>query len=1227
MEVLPRIIKTPSAWLAAACLLFAAAALSAQGLNPANTGAGTSSASFSWTDDGSHYNAVLSDVNTFSSYLSSAVITGAARTYTGLNSNTTYYFQIKRTAAADASYEPAAAVTLTAAPSGVYFISEAFRSYLMTGGLIRVGWATNTNNPDTVYQVDYAQDNAFTGAVTASRNYPPVDIGGLEANATYYFRVRAVSRAGVPTSYSASASTATLALGLGGIGSAVHETSATVSWSPVSNPLTPSLNSEGSRLTLSLSPGMSPLLADWSTSDPDIASKDLAGLNANTTYYYAAGSLNPYGAMNSDYTRSFTTLSVRPQNLKFIGGVGAQTAALGWAALPAAPASASADGYRLEASTAGFGAGDVYLSTATGNVLNSTLTLSGLDPNTTYYFRAASININSNPNYSLTLSSITLSAPLSAGLLTTAAAPHSITVDLVSPLPSSPQRSTCEGYLLQASSQPFGSGSVIYSSASGTNLTASLTIYGLKPYTTYYLRIGSLNWSKTPNFTVLPPALTSIGQALASAQISAVWQSSVSASFSPIASDGYVLEASTVSYFTPLARSSVTVNAAAAGLTVTGLDENTPYYFRAGVLYNGATAYTLTTPGQRYTLPLPLTAQTIAGVFHTSATVSWTHLAAVSQKTGAASYRLEASTAADFSLLAYTAETGDLFSSSLTVQGLLPNTSYYFRAGTVNPDGAENYVYTPSTSTLANPAVQTPFTNFAPERLSVNWLANSNPPDTRYVVRFSSHSDYSSAVFSSATVNTYATFTGLSPNTTYYPEMTVFNRLNVPEGPSAFSPRATLAYVPGAATLSDSDIGVSSITFNWSYGQNLLGDTDYMAQISSSPVFDPPVLSVVTPANIHTFYGLISNATYYMRIAALSRTGDRTDWSNPVRAALTLPATAYVLSRADTFTGVMTDGFTLNWADNGNSSYTVYNIEISTYDTGLSDADNLSAWVRSSSAPVNGLSYTFKDLTLGSTYWARIQAQGQTGIAAYSVLTSTVTTLRSNQAGALATRGTTITLQASYGTISLFIPPGALGGSSRITLEPEDTFMPPLSAAAVLRPTGIGLTITRFPPVLVLNPVTITLPYRVSDLPAGIDPSRLVLALYDEEGSVWVPLPSVSDTAGHKVTAQTWHLSTFQLMEASAPASLAGAKIYPNPYTPSSVADVMHFTNLPPYAKIRIYTFLGELVKELSADIDGTAYWDGRNSGGQKAASGVYIALLRARDKSASRMMKIVIER
>ena len=1200
----------------AACLFFTASGtLGATGLNPQNAGVTTTSAVFSWTNDGSSYNAVISDTNTFITYVTSGIITGAAKTYPGLNSNTTYYFQIKRVGDTNASYEQVPAVTLAATPSGVHFHSEGFQSYLIASQ-IRVDWDTNNNHPETIYQVDYAPDEAFTNPVTTSRDYPPVDIGGLAANTTYYFKVRAVNRAGTPTTDSTAASTATLALGLSNIDNAVYETSATISWNTVSS-LIPALNSEGYKLNLSLSDDMTSLLYNWSTTNPDINTTDLPPLTRNTTYYYKVGSINPYGAINWGYNRSFTTLSAQPQDLQFTGtGVGIQTATLGWTALPASPASATADGYRLEASSTNFNSG-VYLTTATYNILNSTLTLSGLDANTTYYFRVAALNKNSDPHYSLGLSSITLSVPLSPILLATIAAPFTLTVNLSLPLPASPQSSSCEGYLLEGSSLTFGSGGYIYSSASYSNLTNSLTLDGLKSNTTYYLRIATLNWDKTPNFSALPEASTAIGERLASVPIAGVWQSSVAVSFASLASDGYILEASPVDYFDPIAASSSTTDASASGLTVTGLDENTPYYFRVGSLYNGATVYTLADPARRYTLPLPLNDLAITGVFYTSATVTWTALPAGPTAATAAGYHLEASTSADFGRLAYTASTNNPLIDGLTVRDLIPNTSYYFRTGTVNLDGAENYTYTPATSTLANPAIQAAFTDFAPGQLTVNWLDNSNPPDTVYFVRFSSHSDYSSAVFSSGTMNTYATFSGLSPNTTYYPEVTVINRLNVPEGPYNFSAMATLAFNPVPGIFSA--LGVSSITLNWGIGDNPPGDTDYKAEISSSPVFAPPVLSEVTLTNSSTFYGLVSNATYYLQVSALNRTGVGT-FPTSLGQALTLPATAYLLSSADTFSDLMTDGFTLHWAANGNSSHTLYNVEIST-------AEDFNSGASSTTAAVQGLSCVFKDLFLGATYWAQIQSEGQTGITSYFVKTSSVTTLRSSQAPALAAREVTVTLLTSYGLISLFIPSGSLQGATRITIEPKSSFMPPLSAVSVLRPTGIGLEVTRFPLVLISKPATITLPYRLSDLPAGIDSAKLILALYDETNGVWVPLPSVSDRANHKVTAQTWHLSTFQLMEASPSASLGAVKIYPNPYKPSSVADVMHFANMPPYAKVKIYTFLGELVKEFSADVNGMAYWDGKNSGGQKAASGVYIALLKTTDKSSGKMVKVVIER
>jgi hypothetical protein len=211
------------------------------------------------------------------------------------------------------------------------------------------------------------------------------------------------------------------------------------------------------------------------------------------------------------------------------------------------------------------------------------------------------------------------------------------------------------------------------------------------------------------------------------------------------------------------------------------------------------------------------------------------------------------------------------------------------------------------------------------------------------------------------------------------------------------------------------------------------------------------------------------------------------------------------------------------------------------------------------------------------------------------------------------------------------LPRGSIGSSTILTLTAltpsTATFSAPVSAVSQLTPTGVGLAITHRPPTTVFGAITITLPYRLTDLPLGTDTARLILALFDDKNAVWIPLPSVSDTAQHRVIGQTWHLSTFQIMQAQSETGLSKVKIYPNPYRPNSVSDVMHFTNMPPYAKVRFYTFLGELVRELKADVNGMAHWDGLNTDGRKAASGVYIAFIQSQDKKSGKSFKVALER
>jgi len=1201
--------------IAAACLLAAAAPVRAAVTSVTVTAYSTGSVNVAWAGGSSPYIAVLSTSAAFAGYVSSGSVAALAAAYPGLNPDTTYYFKVKSSIDADAAYLSTRTVTRVATPSGLYSVPEYFTAQSSRTAIVTIGWNTNNNPEATVYEVAYNSGGADTVAPYINPLGSPIDIAGLDANTLYNFKVRARSSNGSATAYTAVISTATPALRLSGLSDQVFQTSATVSWTPVDSAVQ-AQDSEGYSLDYSLSPSMSSPVA-WTTADPSVSARTLTPLAANTTYYYRAGTLNISGLANVEATRVFTTLSPAPAGLTR-GAVTEGSAAFSWTAL----APAEAMGYRLEAATGTFAAGEIVHSSTVYSAAQNSLTIVTLDSNTTYYFRVAGLNSAYAPNYGSRLSTVTLAQTVDAGFVTVAAEPQAITASFI-PLPGTPQAFAAEGYLLQGSTTNF-SGGTVYSSATYEyrEYQQSLTLTGLAPNNTYYLRLGSLNWQRTPNFSVLGSTRTGFPGNLAGVSLDNVWSSSAAVSFTPgIAAEGHVAEASVHRFFNTVAASSASPSGAISNLVIQGLSPNTTYYFRAGALYNGATVYSNTYPDYRQTLPLPLGGLAFAGVFRSSVTVNWDPLTNASQATSAESYLLQASTSPAFTGTLFSSATLNIGLDRLTIIGLSPNTSYYFRAGTVNLENSVNYTVTPATATLANPPVKQT-SAITPVTMTVKWLTNGNPPDTRYLVELDNDALFTSMEPSSTTVLSSATFSGLTPNTTYYSRVTAVNRLNRAIPAVNFDPYATSAYDPEYAPFLASEVGVSSLTARWN---NVVppvnpAGTYYQAWISSNTDFTGTVHSSVTLNLSAAFTGLLSDTSYHMRVSALNLTGVPSDPPVELGTALTRPATAYALPKAEAFFDMMTDGFSLRWEPNGNSSHTVYYVEASTRE------NNFSTII--SSRLVNSLSCTFSDLAIDTTYWLQIQARGQSGLQSAFVDAGSTRTLLSSQGNALALQEATVSLETSYGTISVLLPSGAIGGSTRLTIMPSTfTLAGPASAVSQLTPTGIGLVINHFPPTLVLGAITITLPYRIADLPPGIDRARLVLALYDEANAVWVPLPSVSDTANNLVVGQTWHLSTFQLMQSNPGTGLSAVKIYPNPYRPNSVSDVMHFANLPAGARVKIYTFLGELVRSLKADVNGMAHWDGNNDAGRAAASGVYIAFIRSSDKKSSKSFKVALER
>jgi len=138
----------------------------------------------------------------------------------------------------------------------------------------------------------------------------------------------------------------------------------------------------------------------------------------------------------------------------------------------------------------------------------------------------------------------------------------------------------------------------------------------------------------------------------------------------------------------------------------------------------------------------------------------------------------------------------------------------------------------------------------------------------------------------------------------------------------------------------------------------------------------------------------------------------------------------------------------------------------------------------------------------------------------------------------------------------------------------------------------------------------------------GVSPAVPVqsLALYtiDPAQGSWVPVSgAVLDTTNKIFTANVSHFSVYGLFGVAGPSDLSQLRVFPSPWRTGrggafDDARGIHFRGLTPAATIRIFTIRGEIVRRIDKQAsDGDeVIWDGRNSDGDKAVSGVYFYLV-----------------
>ncbi|MHB1050334.1 MAG: ice-binding family protein [Bacteroidota bacterium] len=534
-------------------------------------------------------------------------------------------------------------------------------------------------------------------------------------------------------------------------------------------------------------------------------------------------------------------------------------------------------------------------------------------------------------------------------------------------------------YRLQVSLDP-GFVTTVFNDSTITN--TSQVVSGLSIGTKYYWRVnskiagGSSAYSDVWSFTTitvpLPPVL--ILPAASATNVSTApnlsWSTSTGA-------NTYRLQVSTSSAFV----TTVYNNGALTGTSqsITGLIGGTVYYWRvsatnaAGTSAYSTRSFTTIAAGTP-TLVAPLDSAQNQSV---NPTLVWNVVP------GASSYRLQVSTSATFATTLYNDST--LTGTSQLISGLAVGTTYYWRVNSKISGQTSNYSDVWRFTTVAPPAVPilvSPLNAATNQTVNPTLIWNDVSGAETYRLQVSTSNTFATTVYNDSTrTSTSQVVTGLSIGTTYYWRV---NAKNI-AGTSAYSSirSFTTIVVPAAPALfSPADLAVNqpvNLNLIWI---DVPGAESYRLQVSTSNTFATTIYNDSTlTSTSQQMSGLAVGMTYYWRVNAKNTAG--TSVYSVVRSFTTIVVPAAPVLVAPLNLAVnQPANVTLIW--NSVPGATTYRLQVSTSNTFATTVYNDSTRT-STSQQMTGL-------TLGVTYYWRVNAKNLAGTSVYSTVWSFNTT-------------------------------------------------------------------------------------------------------------------------------------------------------------------------------------------------------------------------------------------
>jgi hypothetical protein len=543
----------------------------------------------------------------------------------------------------------------------------------------------------------------------------------------------------------------------------------------------------------------------------------LTSLSPQTLYYIRAFATNAAGTGYGD-EKTFRTLS-NPATVQATSLVANATSSsnidLSWTSATFPSTGATNKGYVLLRATA---PNNPTLGNSNGAAptagSNTTIVSSVIAENVTSISSSA-LAASTQYNYLLipytwdgtnatTYNYLTASAPTASATTTSGATPPVLTTSAATSVTSSGatlngeitsdggSSVTARGFVYSTSDNTptIGEGGVTdQSSGSGTG-TFNSSVSSLSPNTTYYYQAYATSASGTSyggvvSFTTLKAEPSAQATTLL---FSSITTSSFSTAFTAATGspDGYLvirstsasLSANPVDGTTYSAGNSlgggtvVSVGSTISGISNTSLSAGTTYYTFVFAYNNSGSNidYRTTSPLSASTITLtdaPAT-PTFSSITTSGFTVDWT------ATTGASSYRLDVSTASDFT--SYVSGYQDLTvnGTSQAVTGLTANTLYYARIRAVNASGTSANSTSGNSATLPNAPTVGTASSITTSGLTANWTApgSQGAVTFTYTVELSTNSsNFSSPVSTASSIASGTTtnaFSSLSEGTTYY---------------------------------------------------------------------------------------------------------------------------------------------------------------------------------------------------------------------------------------------------------------------------------------------------------------------------------------------------------------------------------------------------------------------------------------------------------------------------